>query len=120
MEILVTGATGCLGGAVARKLAKSGHHVTGSGRNTSNGAALEKDGIKFANVDLKDHAAMQSLAGLFPVVLHCGGISSAWGRREDFISANVDPTATLINTIQDTDGRLIFVSSPSIFFDFRD
>src|ERR1700754_4825365 len=109
MEILVTGATGCLGGVVACKLAKGGHDVTGSGRNTSNGAALEKDGIKFANVDLENHATMRNLARLFPVVLHCGGFSSAWGRREAFMSANVGPTTTLVNTMQETGGRLIFV-----------
>jgi 2-alkyl-3-oxoalkanoate reductase len=120
MKILVTGATGCLGGATARRLAAAGHAVTGSGRDLEKGAALAAEGVAFVPADLTDRSAAQALAAGHAVIIHAGGLSSAWGRREDFIRANVDPTAELIEAARQAGSRLIFVSSPSIYFDFTD
>jgi 2-alkyl-3-oxoalkanoate reductase len=118
MEILVTGATGCLGGATARRLAAAGHMVTGSGRDLAKGADLAADGVRFVPADLADRTTIGALAARHAVIIHAGGLSSAWGRREDFIRANVGPTSILIQAARDAGSRLIFVSSPSIYFDF--
>ena len=99
MNILVTGATGCLGGATARRLAAAAHAVTGSGRDVTKGAAL---------------------AARHEIIIHAGGLSSAWGRREEFMRANVEPTRFLAEATRAAGGRFIFVSSPSIYFDFTD
>jgi nucleoside-diphosphate-sugar epimerase len=45
MQVFVLGATGFLGGALARRLAASGHDVTGLARKTEAAAALAADGI---------------------------------------------------------------------------
>lgn len=120
MKILVTGATGCLGGATARRLAAAGHIVTGSGRNLEKGADLATDGVAFVAADLTDRPTAQALAAGHDVIIHAGGLSSAWGRRDDFFRTNVDSTATLIEAARTADSRLIFISSPSIYFDFTD
>lgn len=120
MKILVTGATGCLGGATARKLAAGGYAVTGSGRDLAKGADLAADGVRFAPADLTDRPVLEALAARHAVIIHAGGLSSAWGRRAEFMRANVDPTKTLIRAARDVGSRLIFVSSPSIYFDFTD
>jgi len=54
MKILVTGATGCLGGVARGKLAALGHAVTGLGRDAAKGADLERSAIRFDSVDLGD------------------------------------------------------------------
>jgi nucleoside-diphosphate-sugar epimerase len=120
MDILVTGATGCLGGATARRLAEAGHAVTGSGRDLAKGDALAADGVRFVPADLADRPTMETLAARHAVIIHAGGLSSAWGRREDFMRANVEPTRVLALAARDAGSRLIFVSSPSIYFDFTD
>jgi nucleoside-diphosphate-sugar epimerase len=120
MKILVTGATGCLGGVTARRLAAAGHAVTGSGRDRAKGAGLAAEGVDFASVDLADRAALTALAARHAVIIHAGGLSSAWGRRDDFMRANVAPTQVLIEAARGAGSRLIFVSSPSIYFDFTD
>ena len=96
MNILVTGATGCLGGVTARRLAAAGHAVTGSGRDLAKGADLAANGVSFVPADLANRPAMERLAARHAVIIHAGGLSSPWGRREDFIRANVGPTRTLI------------------------
>jgi 2-alkyl-3-oxoalkanoate reductase len=120
MNILVTGATGCLGGVTARRLAAAGHAVTGSGRDLAKGADLAADGVRFVPADLADRPTMEALAAGHAVIIHAGGLSSAWGRREDFMRANVGPTRTLIQAARSAGSRLVFVSSPSIYFDFTD
>ena len=56
MNILVTGATGFLGGALARQLHHHGYTVSGIGRNKEKGRLLERDGISFVSADLRNAA----------------------------------------------------------------
>jgi uncharacterized protein YbjT (DUF2867 family) len=55
-RILVIGATGQLGSAVARQLLERGHHVRALGRNVDKLAALEARGAEIAAGDLLDAA----------------------------------------------------------------
>ncbi|HZF32539.1 MAG TPA: NAD-dependent epimerase/dehydratase family protein [Candidatus Angelobacter sp.] len=120
MKILVTGATGCLGGVAARKLAALGHAVTGLGRDAAKGADLERSAIRFDSVDLGDAPAMRRHVAGNDVVIHCGGFSSAWGSKAAFQRANVEGTAIILRACEHSRTRLVFVSSPSIYFDFAD
>ena len=120
MKILVTGATGCLGGVTARKLAAMGHAVTGTGRNLANGEALVASSVTFKPADLNDRPTMRELVSRHDAVLHCGGLSSAWGSEAAFRRANVDGTRIIVEAACETGARLVFVSSPSIYFDFTD
>lgn len=120
MKILVTGATGSLGGVTARKLAAMGHAVTGTGRDIARGRCLAASSVDFVPVDLCDRQAMQRLARQHDAVIHCGGLSSPWGSRQAFQRANVDGTRNIVYALRETQARLVFVSSPSIYFDFTD
>ncbi|GAB2177052.1 NAD(P)-dependent oxidoreductase [Dongia sp. agr-C8] len=76
--------------------------------------------MTFMPADLTDGSAVQTLAADHRVIIHAGGLSSAWGRREEFMRANVGPTAALIQAARSAGSRFVFVSSPSIYFDFTD
>ena len=71
--ILVTGATGTQGGAVARELVKRGYSVQGLSRNPGSQRALELTelGIRVIKGDFDDaaslDAAMQDVYGVFAV-----------------------------------------------------
>jgi nucleoside-diphosphate-sugar epimerase len=120
MKILVTGATGCLGGVVAAKLAAMGHTVTGSGRNLAKGVRLPASGVTFAPAELTDQPAMRGLVLRHDAVIHCGGLSSPWGKESDFRRSNVEGTRILVGAALEGGARVVFVSSPSIYFDFSD
>jgi uncharacterized protein YbjT (DUF2867 family) len=67
LDILVTGATGTQGGAVARQLVKKGHRVRALTRNVASPAAqaLAALGVELARGDLEDRASVdRALTGM--------------------------------------------------------
>lgn len=120
MRAVVTGATGFLGGHLARRLAAEGWEVVGSGRDAAVGAALERDGIRFVRADLADAAAVGALCAGADVVFHAGALSAPWGRPEAFERANVLGSRHVRAACRaGAVGRLVYVSSPSVAFDLR-
>jgi nucleoside-diphosphate-sugar epimerase len=121
-RILVTGATGFLGGAVARELWSQGHDVLATGRNAALGAALESEGIAFQPCDLSvDPAEVERLVKECEVVIHAAALSSPWGPRANFVAANVLATRHVVRACERTGvRRLVHISSPSVLFAFRE
>ncbi|MBD2847607.1 NAD(P)-dependent oxidoreductase [Paenibacillus sp. IB182496] len=121
MRILVTGATGFLGSRTALLLKEAGWSVTGGGRDPQAGARLEAQGVPFLPLDLRDGAAIDRACSGMDAVVHCAALSSPWGRYRDFYATNVEGTARIAEScLRGGAGRLVFVSSPSVYFDYRD
>ena len=121
VDVLVTGATGFLGGALARRLAADGVAVTGTGRDAAAGATLERDGVRFVRLDLADvHAVRAAVAG-HSHVAHSAALASPWGRLRDFWAANVVGTAHVVEACRaEGVARLVHVSTPSVYFHLDD
>ncbi|WP_161882686.1 NAD-dependent epimerase/dehydratase family protein [Deinococcus alpinitundrae] len=113
MRILVTGATGFLGGAAARALVQAGHRVIGTGRNTVRGAGLERAGVRFQRADLRNDPG--TLLEGVDAVLHCAARSALWGRWADFHADNVQVSAQLARACAQRGLRLVHVSTPSVY-----
>lgn len=120
-RVLVTGATGCLGGALVPALLARGAHVTAQGRDPLAGAALNEAGAHFLPLDLCDERPMvPHLIGV-DTVYHCAALSSAWGRPEEFQAINVTATRRLLIAAREAGvRRFVFASSPSIYADGSD
>jgi nucleoside-diphosphate-sugar epimerase len=117
VKVLVTGATGFLGGALARRLHRMGWNVTAVGRNREAGAQLETDGIRFMRADLTDAAAMLDACRGQEIVFHSGALSSPWGLANEFYASNVFGTENVVQGCMENQvGRLVHVSTPSIYF----
>ncbi|MFH1530643.1 MAG: NAD-dependent epimerase/dehydratase family protein [Pseudomonadota bacterium] len=113
--ILVTGATGFLGGHLVRTLLARGSQVRALGRSLPAGLALQAAGADFMPVDLRDGPAMRAACAGVDAVIHAGALSTAWGRSRDFHDINVVGTENVIaGCIENGVGRLVHVSSPSI------
>jgi nucleoside-diphosphate-sugar epimerase len=114
---LVTGATGFLGGALARRLARTGWEVCATGRRPM----LERDGIAFISGNLENAAFIAEACKGVDVVFHCAALSSPWGRERDFVAANITGTENVVaGCLKHGIARLVHVSTPSLYFDFRD
>lgn len=112
-NVLVTGATGFLGGHVVRDLRAHGHRVTAAGRR----ADALPDGPVFVG-DLDDLGRSSVPAD---VVVHCAALSSPWGRWSEFEHANVTGTARVLQYARRVGARrIVHVSSPGVYAAPRD
>ena len=113
--IVVTGATGFLGGHRVRTLLDRGASVRALGRNLHVGLDLQAAGADFRPVDLRDGVAMRAACAGARAVIHSGALSSAWGRYRDFHDINVLGTENVIaGCLEHGVERLVHVSSPSV------
>ena len=107
MRVLVTGATGFLGGAVARRLHAAGDDVLATGRDIGRGGQLAAAGIRFLPMDLATDGAVADLCRRQDRIVHCAALSSPWGPHEAFYRANVKATRNLVDAAGlDTPGSL--------------
>ena len=121
MRALVTGGTGFLGGALARRLRLQGDAVTVLGRNRTAGARLQAENMRFVWADLTDAAAVNAACAEQEVVFHCGATVAPWGRYQDFYATNVSGTQNIIRgCLEHKVARLIYVSIPSLYFAHQD
>ncbi|KQQ05962.1 MULTISPECIES: NAD-dependent epimerase/dehydratase family protein [unclassified Rathayibacter] len=112
-RVLVTGATGFLGGYAVREFLAAGDEVIASGRNSAALARLRAQGAETVEADLTQLAAMPVQAD---VLVHAAALSSPWGRWSEFHEANVAGTEAMIDLAQRSRiRRVVFVSSPSIY-----
>ncbi|MDW9478612.1 NAD-dependent epimerase/dehydratase family protein [Sinorhizobium meliloti] len=120
MKALVTGSTGCLGRNVVERLITDGHDVVATGRNSAVGKKLRALGADFRAADIADVTSLMEAAKGCDTVFHCAALASPWGRYEDFHHANVRGTSAVISAVLRNNAALVHVSTPSIYFDFRD
>ena len=114
MKALVTGATGFLGGALARRLHTLGWDVTAQGRDPSALKSLEAQGIRAVQVNLEDAQAMSDACKGQAIVFHSAALANDWGKPEVFYKSNVLGTRNVIRGCQEHNiKRLVHVSTPS-------
>jgi nucleoside-diphosphate-sugar epimerase len=110
VKVLVTGASGMLGGAVARLLAERGDTVRVLQRR-----AAGLPGVREHRGDVTDRAAVMAAADGVDAVIHLAAKVSMTGPREAFERVNVGGTATVLEAARAGGAtRFVQVSSPSV------
>ena len=119
MKVLVTGGGGFLGSAVCRQLAARGDDVIAYQRSAA--VKLQAAGIKVVRGDINDAAALdRALLGV-DAVIHTAAKAGLSVNYDDFYSANVRGTETVLNACRKHAIRkLVFTSSPSVVHDDGD
>ncbi|SHL98463.1 NAD-dependent epimerase/dehydratase family protein [Phytopseudomonas punonensis] len=121
MKILVTGASGFIGGRFARFALEQGLDVRVTGRREEAFEHLIRRGAQFMPGDLSDPELALALCSDVEAVVHCAGAVGVWGRYEYFHQGNVVLTENVIEAcLKRGVRRLVHLSSPSIYFDGRD
>jgi nucleoside-diphosphate-sugar epimerase len=121
--VLVTGATGFLGGAVMRRLRAEGVPVIGLGRDPGRLAALRADGFDLREQDLARPLSSSVIAVIGPVaaIIHCAARSAPHGTLQAFQSANVTATQHVLDLAHALGvRRFVHISSSSVSFAARD
>ncbi|MDN6858738.1 NAD(P)-dependent oxidoreductase [Pseudomonas sp. CAN2814] len=118
MKILVTGASGFIGGRFARFALEQGLAVRVNGRREEALQPLVARGAEFMAGDLSDPALVRALCSDVDAVVHCAGAVGVWGSQEYFHQANVTMTESVVEAcLKQKVRRLVHLSSPSIYFD---
>ncbi|MEV7090461.1 NAD-dependent epimerase/dehydratase family protein [Streptomyces sp. NPDC093085] len=140
MRVLITGASGFLGGHLAEGALRAGHEVrvlvressdlthlrtlsgagsgvSGAGSGVSgagSGVSGAGSGVEFAYGDLTDADALARAAEGVDVVHHSAARVVEYGTRRQFWTANVLGTRLLMDAARGAGaGRFVFISSPS-------
>ncbi|WP_024820910.1 NAD-dependent epimerase/dehydratase family protein [Arthrobacter sp. 31Y] len=110
MRVLVTGASGLLGGDVARQLVRQGHSVATFQRRPSG-----VDAVEDFRGSINDDAALRGALAGAEGVIHLAAKVSITGRAEEFDAVNVEGTRRLLHLARESGVRdVVFVSSPSV------
>jgi len=117
MKVVITGATGFIGRNLAESFHASGIEVMATGRSIEIGSELEKRGIAFRSSDIRNIPQFDREYSHADCMIHCAARAGDWGRYEDFYETNVVGTRSVIDAcMMNGIRRLIFISSPSIYF----
>src|SRR6516165_10202200 len=77
MRVLVTGATGFVGGGIVRALLADGHEVHGLVRDVAAAAGLERDGVVLHAGDMREPASYVPVVGQVDSVVQAAQLSTA-------------------------------------------
>lgn len=121
-RVVVTGATGFLGGALVRRLhgIDPARPLGAIGRDRVRGDALHREGIAFTVLDLIDAGGTDSALAGAEVVVHAAALSSPWGPHAEFQAANVAASVHVAHAcVRAGARRLVHISTPGIYHDGR-
>lgn len=117
MNIVITGATGFLGSAVARALVARGDRVSAVARETSDPWRLAGTAVTWHIADITDPAGLRELFGLADAVVHAAGRLGQFGvPQSDYFAIHEQGTRTVCEALAALPAppRLLYISSPGV------
>ncbi len=98
MKVLVTGATGFIGGNLARRLVAQGHQVKALARPGSNTSTIDSTGVKVVLGDILDSDSVDRGLQGCQWVFHCAAAYTFWSKNPgDIFRTNVEGTAIVLD-----------------------
>jgi nucleoside-diphosphate-sugar epimerase len=119
MRVFITGASGFIGGALAKRLKQAGHTVSCMARSQQSIQKLQSQGFTTVECDLSNVDASH-LSGM-EVVVHSAAIVGSWASEADYFSTNVLGTQRLLDmSAAAAVPRFVFVGTEAACFDGSD
>lgn len=116
MKVVVTGATGFVGGALLRQLLAEGHKVVGVKRPSSPPPNLQHPSLTWVNGDITEPDSLQSLFDSTDWLIHAAGMLGQAGVPEaDYFALHEQGTNNVLAEAEKADiARILYVSSPGV------
>jgi dihydroflavonol-4-reductase len=111
LKALVTGASGFIGGAVARALLRRGAHVRVLLRAGTAPNLPESAEVEIARGDLRDAQAVAAAVRGCQAVFHVGALYSFSAPANEVLAVNVGGTRNVIEAVRAEGSRLVYTSS---------
>lgn len=112
MKIFQTGATGYLGGALAKALRRGGHDVVCLSRSRAKAPPLEELGCRVVVGDVTDLAAVDVDLGSFDALIHSAALVKTKADPEEFDRVNVKAVGDVAAAALEAGvGKFIYTSS---------
>ena len=115
MRILVTGATGYLGGAIAAALRADGHEVVGTARSRARAAELRQAGHDAVEAELTDPASLGRAAADADAVVHAAAINGPERAEADRAAV-----AEMLNALAGRSAAFVYTSGTWVLGDTGD
>src|SRR5262249_62163878 len=96
LRILISGATGFVGGHAADACVQRGHTVSTIARAGSDTARLEQHGVGIHRGDITDGDGLRKAVAEGDVVVHCAAKGGDWGPVQEYRAINVEATRHLL------------------------
>ena len=115
MKVLVTGATGFVGGNLARQLGSRGYDVRALVRPGSNTLSIDGTGIEQVEGDVLDRDSVARAVTGCEAVFHCAAAYAFWSRDPRTVyRTNVDGTANVLEAARRASvSRVVYTSTVS-------
>jgi 8-amino-7-oxononanoate synthase len=116
-DVLVAGASGFLGGHLARRLAERGHRVRVLVRDGSDRTGLADTPVQVQFGALEDPASLRRATAGVRHVYNCTGKSADWGQWQEFRAVNIDGSRNLVEAAHHakTVERFVHVSTTDVY-----
>jgi len=116
MTVLVTGATGFIGGSLCARLAQERHGVRALVRSSARAIALRQQGIETRLGDLRDRAALEAATAGIDIVYHFAAVFRKEVSRKEVWDTNVHGLENLLAAAaQSGVTRFVHCSSTSVY-----
>ena len=113
---LITGASGFIGGRLAKRLVQEGYSVRCLVRASSDTSLLDKLDVQIAVGDLASAGSLARAVEGCDYVFHCGALVSDWATREEIARTNVEGTRSLLGASVDASvQRFIHFSTTDVY-----
>lgn len=121
MNIFVTGATGFIGGRLARALVAGGHHVRALVRDPGKAGELAAAGVELCPGDVRDRPSVrQAMRGAAAVYHVAAWYKVGSGDAREAHEINVDGTRNVLETMRELEvPKGVYTSTIAIYSDTR-
>ena len=115
MKVLVTGATGFIGGNLARLLSRQGYHVRALVRPGSSTLTIDGTSVERTHGDILDRDSVFRAVKGCEAVFHCAAAYTFWSRDPALVyRTNIGGTRTVLDaTLREGVSRVVYTSTVS-------